>query len=76
MKLFVLAILVVVATAAPSSISSTSSVNGQMDIKEVEKLLAQIDAEEQKSQTSKDPNVSESWQKLLSSFRQVCLRFK
>lgn len=75
MKLFVLAMLVVVATAAPSSISSTSSssssVSGQMDIKDVEKLLAQIDAEEQKAQATKDPNVSQSWQKLLASFRQV-----
>lgn len=40
----------------------------KLDMKEVEKLLAEIEAQEQKP---KDPTVSESVNKLFATFRQV-----
>ena len=42
-----------------------------LNLKEVEKLLQQIEAEQTKVKPTDDPTVSESLKKLFSSFRQV-----
>lgn len=70
--IFVLSLAFTAALAQPVSnedIQLEKATNAvKLDMKEVEKLLAEIEAQEQKP---KDPSVSESVNKLFSTFKEV-----
>ena len=75
MKFFAIFVLSLAFTAAFANPMSNEDIQLEkasnavkLDMKEVEKLLAEIEAQEQKP---KDPSVSESVNKLFATFRQV-----
>lgn len=74
MKFFIVLVasaLVVGTLANPTTDDKTKEEQQKLDMKEIEKLLQQIESADLKPKPDEDPTVSASLQKLFSTFRQV-----